>query len=56
MGVSFTSDVLLGILIGAGLVLLAQPLFRAFGKASKWLPLVLLVAVLVFALLVWTGR
>lgn len=56
MGVSFTSDFLFGVIIGAVLVMLAQPLFRSFGKVTRFLPLILLIAAVLFALYLWLGR
>ena len=56
MGISFTSEFLFGVIVGAGLVVLARPLFQSFGKVTRFLPLLLLVAALLFALFYWLGR
>ena len=56
MGISFTSDFMFGVIVGAGLVMLAQPLFRSFGKLTRLLPLLLIVAAVLVALFYWLGR
>ena len=56
MDVLVSSHFLLGVIVGAALLTLAQPLFRSLGSVTRFLPLFLLMAALLFALYFWIGR
>lgn len=57
MGIAISNDFILGMVIGAIIVLVLQQFTRMAGSMGRWLPLVLfgLVVIAVLMLLVWTG-
>jgi multisubunit Na+/H+ antiporter MnhE subunit len=57
MGISISNDFILGMVIGAIIVLVLQQFTRMAGSMGRLLPLVLfgLVLIAVLMLLVWTG-
>lgn len=57
MGISVSNDFILGLVMGAIVVLVLQQFTRMAGSMGRWLPLVLfgLVVIAVLMLLFWSG-
>jgi hypothetical protein len=53
MGISMSNDFLLGVILGALLVIAGRPLLQSLSKTSKFIPFLLILALLGLGLWWW---